>query len=470
LIRQLLTESILLASAGAVAGFALATIAARAISRFQLPLPFPIVFDFNVDLRVLAFTAGLAILTGILFGLAPALRATRPNLVGALKNESSGFGRIRRFGLRNALVIVQIALSLVLLAGTGLFLRSLQNASSIDLGMKPDHVLLMSFDPKLHNYSREKTQQFLSTLRERVAALPGVRSVSFVDSIPLSIGGVDFGFQAANGAGGKPQQIDADIYRVGSGFFASLGIPLLRGRDFNRRTDDEHVAIINETMARRLFGNEDPIGRQIVSDKILYTVISLAGNSKSRTLGEKPRNSAYLFLEAAPEKAMSFFGISLAVKTSGDPHSLIHPVRAEIAALDPNLAVFNAETMQEHVDKSLLLPRLSALLLGVFGAIGLTLAAIGLYGVMSYSVRRRTREIGIRMALGAEPGKVLRMVLVQGLAVTAVGLAIGLALAVALGRFAASLLYGISGTDLVTFLTVPGVLLAARRAEHRTAL
>jgi predicted permease len=377
---------------------------------------------------------------------------------------------------------VQVALSLVLLAGAGLFLRSLQNASSIDLGMKPDHVLLMSFDPKLHNYSHEKTQQFLSTLRERVAALPGVRSVSFVDSIPLSIGGVDFGFQAANGAGGKPQQVDADIYRVGSGFFASLGIPLLRGRDFNRRTDDEHVAIINEMMARHLFGNEDPLGRQIVSDKIPYTVIGLAGNTKSRTLGEKPKNCAYLFLEAAPEKAMSFFGISLAVKTSGDPRSLVLPARAEIAALDPNLAVFNSETMQEHVDKSLLLPRLSALLLGVFGAIGLTLAAIGLYGVMSYSVRRRTREIGIRMALGAKPGKVLGMVLFQGLAVTAVGLAIGLALALALGRFAASLLYGISGTDLATFLVVPGVLLAvalaaivlparrAARVEPSTAL
>ena len=482
LIRQLLTESILLASGGAVAGFALAAIAARAISRFQLPLPFPIVFDFNVDLRVLVFTAGLAVLTGVLFGLAPALRATRPDLVGALKNESPGFGRIRRFGLRNALVVVQVALSLVLLAGAGLFLRSLQNASSIDLGMKPDHVLLMSFDPKLHNYSRERTRQFLSTLRERVAALPGVRSVSFVDSLPLSIGGADFDFKAANGAGRKPQTVDADIYRVGSGFFATLGIPLLRGRDFNRRTDDEHVAIINETMARHLFGDEEPLGRQMVSDKISYTVIGLAGNSKSRTLGEKPANCAYLFLEAAPEKAMSFFGISLAVKTSVDPRGLIRPARAEIAALDPNLAVFNTETMQEHVDKSLLLPRLSALLLGVFGAIGLTLAAIGLYGVMSYSVRRRTREIGIRMALGARPGKVLGMVLFQGLAVTAAGLAIGLALAVALGRFAASLLYGISGTDLVTFLAVPGVLLAtalaailfparrAARVEPSTAL
>jgi predicted permease len=485
LIRQLLTESILLASGGAVAGFALAAIAARAISRFQLPMPFPIVFDFNVDLRVLAFTAGLAVLTGILFGLAPALRATRPDLVGALKNESPGFGRMRRFGLRNALVIVQVALSLVLLAGAGLFLRSLQNASSIDLGMKPDHILLMAFDPKLQNYSREKTQQLLSTLRERVSALPGVRSVSFVDSLPLSIGGVNFDFKAANGAGRKPQQANADTYSVGSGFFETMGIPLLRGRDFNRRTGDEHVAIINETMARRLFGNEDPIGRQITNDNPLegqtkadktpYTIIGLAGDSKSRTLGEKPANCAYLFLEAAPEKVFSFFGISLAVKTSVGPRSLIHPVRAEIAALDPNLAVFNTETMQEHVDKSLLLPRISALLLGVFGGIGLTLAAIGLYGVMSYSVRRRTREIGIRMALGAKPGKVLGMVLFQGLAVTAVGLAIGLALALALGRFAASLLYGISGTDLTTFLIVPAVLLAAamaaiifpaRRAAH----
>ncbi|MBZ5545717.1 MAG: ABC transporter permease [Acidobacteriia bacterium] len=461
LIRQLLTESVLLALGGAAVGFVLAAVAAHAISSFELPLPFPVVFDFNVDLRVLAFTAGLSILTGILFGLAPALRATRPDLVAALKNETTVFGRVRGFGLRNALVVVQVALSLVLLVSAGLFLRSMQNASSIDLGMKPDNILLMAFDPKLHNYSREKTRQFISELRQRVSALPGVRSVSFVDTVPLSIGGTSYDFRAANGKGGAEQNANADVYSVGANYFETLGIPLLRGRDFSLKTDDEHVAIINETMASHLFGNEDPLGRQLVADKTSYTIVGLARNSKSRTLGEDAKNCAFLFLEAAPEKIVSFFGISLAVKTSASPRTLTRPVRAEIATLDPDLAVFNLDTMREHVDKSLLLPRISATLLGVFGAVGLTLAAIGLYGVMSYAVRRRTREIGIRMALGAEPGKVLRMVLGQGLAVTAVGLAIGLGIALVLGRFTASLLYGISGTDLLTFLAVPAVLVAA---------
>ena len=460
LIRQLLTESLLLALAGAGVGFLLAAGAARAISRFELPMPFPIVFDFNVDGRVLAFTAGLSLLTALLFGLAPALRATRLDLLGALKNESAVFGRAGRFGMRNTLVVVQVALSLVLLASAGLFLRSLRNASSIDIGMKPDNILLMAFDPQQHKNSREKTQQFLSQLRERVSALPGVRSVSFLDSVPLSIGGTSYNFDV-DAAKDRPQQsANADVYNVGSGYFQTLGIPLLRGRDFNIHTDDQHVAIINETMAGHLFPNQDPIGRLMRAEKTPYTVIGVARNSKSRTLGEEPANCAYLFIEAAPETVFSFYGISTAVKTSVNPLRLARPVRDQIAALDPNMAVFNTETMQEHVNKSLLLPRLSALLLGIFGAVGLTLAAIGLYGVMSYSVRRRTREIGIRMALGARPGTVLKMVLGQGLLLTGVGLAIGLGIALGLGRFTASLLYGISGTDLLTFVTVPAVLLA----------
>jgi len=467
LVRQLLTESVLLSLSGAVLGFGLAAIAARAISRFELPLPFPIVFDFNVDLRVLAFTAALSILTGMLFGLAPALRATRPDLVAALKNESSVFGRIRGFGLRNSLVVVQVALSLVLLASAGLFLRSLQHASSIDIGMKPDNILLMAVDPKLHNYSPEKTRQFLSQLRERVSALPGVRSMSFVDTLPLSIGGSSYNFSAAGGKGGTKQDVNADVYSVGAGYLETMGIPLLRGRDFSLKTDDEHVAIINVTMARHAFGDEEPLGRQMMvasqmgADKICYTVIGVAADTKSRTLGETPQNCAYLFVEAAPEKVFSFFGISLAVKTSANPQSLVRPLRAEIAALDPTMAVFNTETMQQHVDKSMLLPRISATLLGVFGLLGLTLAAIGLYGVMSYSVRRRTREIGIRMALGANPHSVLALVLRQGLTLTGVGLGIGLALALALGRFTASLLYGISGTDRLTLIAVSAVLFLA---------
>jgi predicted permease len=464
-VRQLLVESVLLAVAGAAAGFVLAALAAAAISRFRLPLPFPIVFDFNVNLRVFFFTAGLSVLTGLLFGLAPALRSTRPDLVEALKNDSPVFGRIRRFSLRNALVVVQVALSLVLLVGAGLFIRSLGNASSIDIGMKPDNVLLMAVDPKLHHYSPERTRQFFQELRERASALPGVRSVSFIDSVPLSIGGITYDFKVPGAKGRAEQSVEVDTFNVGTGYWETMGIPLLRGRDFSRQAGDDHSVIVNETLARRAFGNEDPLGRQIrgeeLDNKTLYTIVGVVRNSKSRTLGEEPQNCAYLFLEAHPEKVFSFFGISIAVKTAANPAGLVRPVREQIAALDPNMAILNTETMREHVDKSFLIPQISATLLGVFGAVGLTLAAIGLYGVMSFSVRRRTREIGIRMALGAEPRGVLAMVLRQGLALTAVGLAIGLAIALAVGRLAASLLYGISGTDLITFLAVPAVLTAA---------
>lgn len=460
LVRQLLVESFLLALAGAVAGFALAAIAARAISNFKLPLPIPVVFDFNVDMRVAAFTLGLSLVTALVFGLVPALRASRPDLVSALKDGPSVPGREGRSRMRNTLVVVQVAFSLVLLTTAGLFLRSLGNASSIDIGFKPNNLLLMSVDPKLHNYSREKTALFLSQLRERITALPGVRSVSFVGIVPLSIGGSNDEFQAPATKDHPKQNANANVNTIGTGYFDTMGIPLLRGRDFNIQTDDQNIAIMNETMAAKLFPGQDPIGRTFNENKNSYTVIGVVRNSKLRTIGEQEENCVYLFLNAATEKAISFFGITVLVKTSGDPLVAARRVREQISALDPNLAVFNTETMQEHVDKSLLLPRISALLLGVFGAVGLTLAAIGLYGVMSYSVRRRTKEIGIRMALGAKPPAVLKMVFRQGLILTGIGLAIGLAISLALGRFTASLLYGTSGTDLLTFIAVSVVLLA----------
>ncbi|MGA2735963.1 MAG: ABC transporter permease [Bryobacteraceae bacterium] len=457
LIRQLLTESVLLSLIGAVGGFALAAAATVAISRFSLPLPLPIQFDFAPDARVLWFTAALAVATGIVFGLAPALRATRPNLVTALKHQTTAFGSGRRLGMRNLLVVVQVALSLVLLAGAGLFLRSLQNASSIDIGIRPDHVLLMATNPKLSQYSPEKTRQYLAQLRARVSSLPGVRSVSYLDSIPLSIGGTAFEFKAEGVKDAKP--IETDVYYAGSHFFETMGLPLLRGRDFDKQTDGAS-AILNEKAAQRMFPNADPIGRRVTADNKTYEVIGITGNFKSRTLGEKPATTAFFYLEARPEDVFSFYGISIVVKTTGDPSAMIRPVRQEIAALDPNLAVSGAETMDEHLDKALLIPRLSAVLLGVFGAVGLTLATVGLYGVMSYSVQRRTREIGIRMALGARTGGVLRLVARQGLALAGIGVAIGLALALTVSRFAASLLYGISATDTLTFIVVPVLLLA----------
>ncbi len=475
LVRQLMMESFLLALTGAGVGFLLAAGAAHAISSFQLPLPIPVVFDFNVNLRVAMFTLGLAVITALLFGLVPAMRASRPDLVEALKDGSTLFGRVGRSGLRNTLVVVQVSLSLVLLTTAGLFLRSLGNASSIDIGFKTDNLLMMSMDPKLHNYSHDKTVQFLSQLRERVAVLPGVRSVSFAGIVPLSLGGSNNNFDAEATKDHPKKTVLANMNNVGTEYFQSMGIPVLRGRDFNLQLDDQHSIIINETTAANLFPGQDPVGRQIRQDKDTYTVIGVARNSKSRTIGENASDAVYMFLNAAPEKANSIFGMTLIVKTSMNPLSLAKTVREQIAALDPNIAVFNTETMREHVDKSLLLPRISALLLGIFGSVGLTLAAIGLYGVMIYSVRRRTREIGIRMALGAHPRNVLRMVLRQGLILTGIGIAIGLVIALVLGRFTASVLYGTSGTDLLTFVAVSGVLLAtatiatlipAMRAAH----
>ena len=460
LVRQLMMESFLLTLTGAAAGFVLAAGAARAISSFKLPLPIPVVFDFNVDMRVAMFTLGLSVITALLFGLVPALRASRPDLVDALKDGSLLFGRIGRPGLRNTLVVVQVSLSLVLLATAGLFLRSLGNVATIDIGFKPGNLLMMSMDPKLQNYSHDKTVLFLSQLRERVAVLPGVRSVSFVGIVPLSLGGNSNNFDAEATKGYPKQSANANVNSVGTAYFQTMEIPVLRGREFNLQIDDQHSMIINETMAANLFPGQDPIGRQIRQDKDSYTVIGVARNSKSRTIGENTSGAVYMFLNAAPEKANSFFGTTLIVKTSTNPLTLAKTVREQIAALDQNMAVFNIETMEEHVDKSLLLPRISALLLGIFGSVGLTLASIGLYGVMIYSVRCRTHEIGIRMALGANPRNVLRMVLRQGLTLTGIGIAVGLILALALGRFTANVLYGTSGTDLLTFGVVSIVLLA----------
>jgi len=459
LVQQLMMENLMLALAGATVGFALAAVAARAISKFQLPLPFPVVFDFNVDLRVAAFTLGLSLVTALVFGLVPALRASNPDLVSALKDSSPTLGREGRSRLRNTLVVVQVALSLVLLATAGLFLRSLGNASSIDIGFKADNLLLMSMDPKLQSYSNEKSTEFLKQLRERTEALPGVRSVSFLTVVPLSLGTSNDDFEAPQTKDHGAKKANADVNSVGTHYFETMSIPLLRGRDFNVQLDDQHAAIINESMAAELFRGQDPIGQTLHQSKTNYTVVGVARNSKLETIGEQNGNCVYLFLNAAPEKAISFFGITILVKTHGDPERAVKAVRDQIVALDPNMAVFNTQTMQEHVDKSLLLPRISALLLGIFGAVGLTLASIGLYGLMSYSVRRRTREIGIRMALGAKPPMVLRMVFRQGMILTGIGLAIGIAISLVLGRFMAVLLYGTSGSDPMTFIVVSAVLL-----------
>ncbi len=461
LIRQLLAESITLALIGAVGGFVLAFGAARALSNFRLPLPFPFALDFTPDLRVLAFTAAVAVAAGVVAGLAPALMATRTNLVSAIKDAGTGFGVFRRFGARNLLVALQVTISVVLLTGAVLFARSLGKAASIDLGIRPDNVLVATVDPIAAGYSNEKIRDFLGQLEMRLTALPGVRSAAAVSILPLSFAQSSKGFHEVSGPAERSAR--ADIFGVTSRYFDTVGIPLLRGRGFNPQTDvDKPVAVVSRILAQRMFGNGDPIGRTISSgNKEAYEIVGISGDSKSVSLGEEVKACVYLYLPKNPsEQLISLLGMTIMVKTSGNPAALGPAVQSEINKLDPNLAVFGVQTMSEHVTKAFLIPRLCATLFGAFGLVGLVLASAGLYGVVSYSVRSRTKEIGIRMALGARPQAVLRLVSTTSLGVVGVALAIGLAAGLALSRFTASLLYGISATDAVTFICVPAALLA----------
>ena len=323
--------------------------------------------------------------------------------------------------------------------------------------MKTNNVLMLAFDPKLNGYSPERNRQFLFALRERVSALPGVQAVSYVDSVPLSLGGVNFDMETSSPEGSK-KSVVVDYYRVGRGYFGALGIPMLHGRDFELSDGDGDV-ILNEKAAAELFPKGGAVGSNVTSEKQQYRVIAVVKTAKSRRLGEAPQPCAYLSLEGAPEKVMSFFGTSLLVKTAGKPERYQRAVHDEISKLDPTLAITGTETMQEHVDKALLLPKVCATLLGVFGLVGLALATVGLYGVLSYMVRARSREIGIRVALGAEKAGVLGLIARQGLALVGIGMVIGLAIGSAVTRFATSFLYGIGAHDLVTFIGVSLALL-----------
>ena len=460
LIRQLLTESVLLALLGAAGGFMLAFFAARAMSSFQLPLPFPIVFNFTPDFRVLAFTAVLAVVTGILFGLAPAVAASRMDLVSALKQAGAAAGTLRGLGMRKLLVGVQVTLSVVLLTAAGLFLRSLQSAGSMDLGIRPENVLMLALDTKTNGYTEERTREFLRQLEQRITSLPGVRSMTVVNIMPLTFAQSNHPYSDASAEGGK--RVTADTFSVTTRYFETAGIPLLRGRDFIPERDQQNpVMIVNQTMARRIFGDADPLGRRIRMEKTVYEIIGLSGDSKSVTLGEEVKACAYQYLPPNVKEVISLLGMTILVKTSGDPGRMIGPVRQQIEALDRNLAVFNVDTLTHHVSKAFMIPRLCATLFGTFGLLGLLLASIGLFGVVSYSVRSRTREIGIRMALGARKSTVVWLVLRQSLTVVIAAMAIGLGIAFAFSRATATLLYGISARDAVTFTAVPAVLLAA---------
>jgi predicted permease len=358
--------------------------------------------------------------------------------------------------LRNVLVVSQIVMSLVLLCSTGLFLRSLQRAVGIDIGFRSRNVLMLSVDPRVHGYSPEHTTQFLAQLRERVAAIPGVVSVAATDSTPLSGGNRSDAFHAERESNSTGPDPGVELYMATPGYFETMGIPRLAGRDFaNEAADAPKVAIVNRAFAEHFFNRENPIGQRVTGGGATYEIIGVVQNIKSRFLGEDTRYVLFRSLAQSTGSDPSFLGYELLVHFAGDSAAVAHAVRGQIHDLDSTMAVYNAETMEEHLQQALFLPRLAGTLFGIFGFVGLVLAAIGLYGVMSYSVSRRTREIGIRIALGSQLGAVHRLILRQGMLLTVIAMALGLPSAFAVAGLFSSFLYGIAPHDVMTFTVVP---------------
>ncbi len=463
LVRQLLTESLLVALLGGLASLLFATWTARLIAGFRPPIPIPVALELGVDLRVLAFTLLLAVLTGVLCGLAPALQASRPDLVPALKDEAAALGRgYRRFGLRNILVVGQVAVSTLLLIGAGLFIRSLMNAQAIDPGFTLRHGVAATLMPRLGGaYSEAEAELLYRDLLERARALPGVSSAAVAEFLPLGLAisnkGVWIEGQELE-EGQDPPAIDT--MAIGPGYFETLGIALERGRDFSDLDDASApgAVIVNQTLARRTWPGADPLGRRLrfddAPDATVFEVVGVAADGKYRTLGEAPR--PYLY---TPYAQTGDFMLTLVLASEREGETL-GAVRRLLAGVDPQLPIFEIKTLSEHLDIMLFAPRMGAALLAAMGFLGLVLASVGLYGVVAYSVARRTREIGVRMALGAGKGDVLGMVVGEGMVLVAIGVALGAGAALVVTRALQGLLYGVGASDPMTYVAVSLFLLA----------
>jgi len=458
MLGQMLTESFVLASCGAAVGLTLAFWTARSLPAFLPPYGIQVSFDTRPDVVVLAFTLGLTVITTVLFGLAPALQASKPDLVAALKDNAAALGQGRRkFPLQHALVISQMALSTVALISAGLFVRSLREAYEADPGFDPHRVLLASFDPFLSGHDDNHGREFYRRLIERVRTLPGVQSVTLARRLPLTLSGIAFANVVIDGyTPAKDEDMHLNYETVGPDYFRTMRIPLVQGRDFDER-DNEHargVVIINETMARRYWTGGDALGRRIKLDKSWLQIVGIAKDVKNRTLNEALQPFLYVpFLQDYRSNMI------LVARTVIEPKTMFHAVRAETAALDPKIPMFDAKTFEQHIGLSLFLQRMAATILSIFGLLALSLAAVGVYGVMAYAVSQRTRELGIRISIGASRSDVLKLILGQGLTLSVVGLIGGLVTALVVTRFSAHLLYGVSSADPVTFTVIALLLL-----------
>lgn len=464
LVRQLLSEGLVLAVAGGAAGVLLAGWAGRALSGFgSNSLPIPVSFDFSIDTTVLGYAIAVSVATAIIFGLAPAWSASRPALVPALKANAEGDTR-RRLALRDVLVVGQLSLSLVLLVAGALLTRGLATARHTDLGFDPSPVALLSFNLQMNGYDVERATVFRDRAIEALAALPGVTAVSTTSRLPLA---PDINIESIAVPGHHSPEEDGapvDAVSVGADYFRTVGVPIVAGRAFT--PDDvrlrRRVAIVNETMARQYWPDGSAVGRRIHSDRLSsepWEIVGVARDHKVRSVGEDPR--PYVHFPSGPSR-----DIGLVVRTATPAASAMPMLRDALWSLERDI-VFTEDVPAADVAAMTVAPtRIGAQVLGAFGALALLLAAVGLYGVVAYSVSRRRREVGIRIALGATRGRVLQLVLGQGGRLAFIGVAVGIAASAVVGRVLESLLYGVSGYDPIAYGAAAGTLLLVALAAN----
>jgi len=457
--QQLLTESTILALAGGALGLLLALWGVALMTKL-LPQDFPRLAEINLDWRVLGFTLGASVLTGILFGLAPALQISRSDVQESLKESGRGASGSKRHNrLRNLLIVGEVALSVVLLAGAGLLFRSFLQLQSVNAGFTPQQVLTFRLTPSGPNYSRDAVyMSFYSQVMQRISELPGVQAVGAINTLPLAKGPTA-GIRTEGAPLETRDKWPSTNYRsVSSDYFRAMNIPIIQGRAFTERDTESapRVVIINQAMAHRDFPNNNPIGKRInfggndaTGQPIWQEIVGVTANVRSLELRE----------EATPEFYVSalqdtFAGMSVVVRTAVEPTSLAPEVRRIVAEVDKSAPVSEVKTMEHIVDEAVTQPRFNLFLLGLFGGIALLLSAAGIYGVTAYAVTQRTHEFGIRMALGAQVGDVLKMILAQGMRLIAAGIVLGLLASFALTRLLKSLLFGVSSTDPLTFVAI----------------